>query len=503
MTTLSDPIRNAPAPIRHKNPGAMGLGSSAKRFGATKNTRLNDGAGNVIATFPTSVDGAGALFHLLYTHYAGKTLWDALHIWGDGATLEKRGETERAIERTNGYAATVYREAGIMRDDVLTKDRLTDPFFAILLGKAMARHEAGVEYPMTDAQWQEAHGEFLTVIQGGNILLDRNQPTINLKPLELARARIGEHELPGDEHNDFIVSCFRDVGSSVRKDEIAWCAAFTGAMLKRAGCAYLVGVLEARKYLNYGHALDEPEEGCVVVFWRVNPNGWQGHVAIVESFTATHLTIIGGNQGDAVTRMTVPRTGPQSQVLGYRRPVPNTTAAKEIVKDDSVKRKVVGILSTVVTILTLVWNALLNFLTNIGEFIGVLPDTAASATAAVSAGQQAAQAAGVPWPAVLGLVIVLSSLSFGLYGTWKRLRPNKGTLTKAPYETDEAPAEGAVDSFDVVTLPKDITPIASGDGYAKPAAVLPARARAPKNKRATKAKSKAKVKAKTSKKRAA
>jgi hypothetical protein len=173
----------------------------------------------------------------------------------------------------------------------------------------------------------------------------------------------------------------------------------------------------------------------------VSPNSWQGHFAFVESWTATTLTIIGGNQSNAVTRMTVPRTGPKSQVLGYRRPVPNLTPAVEVVKNESVQRKAVGGIGALSAFLWSVWDTISWTFHLIGEFIGVLPDTAASASSAVMTGQTLAQSAGVPWPLQLGLFITVCALAFGAWSTWKRLRPATGALTVPPYETDEPPVE--------------------------------------------------------------
>lgn len=269
----------------------------------------------------------------------------------------------------------------------------------------------------------------------------------------MAKTHLGERRIPGPGTNPFIEGLFIEVGSPLRGDDHSYCAVGAGAMLKRTGFAYIAGEPGqlARSYLNYGHALDEPEEGCLVVFWRVKPNSWQGHVAFVESWTATTLTIVGFNQSGAVTRMTVPRTGARSQVLGYRRPVLAARPATEIVREDSVGQKVVGITGT----LTALWYTAKDWIAyvvdSIATMIGFAPDIAAGVTSHVATGQQITKAAGLPWPAKLGLIIVLITLAFGLYRTWKRLRPNDGSLTKSPYETDIEPEADAVDMFDAMS----------------------------------------------------
>lgn len=434
-----------PAAVRHRNPSAMGLGKSAKLFGATTSTVLNDGAGNTIATFPTMVDGAGALFYLLRSpSYCGMTIWDAMHKWGDGATLEKKGRAHEARARTDGYVKSIEAHSRFKGTDFITAELLESPETGIEFGKAMARHETGEPYPMTDAQWREAHAEFMTVLKGGHIQLDRVKPVPVLGPLKLLTSHLGERRIAGKDHNDFIVECFKEIGSSYRNDETAHCAAVLSAMLKRTGCAYIEGNAGcgARNYLKYGHALDEPEEGCIVVFWRESPSAWEGHVALLESWTATTLVIVGANQqGGAVTRMTVPRTGPKSQVLGYRRPVPNVVPALAVAKDESIQRKAVGGIGAVSAFLWSVWDSISGAAHFVGELVGILPETAATANSAVATGQTLAQSAGVPWPLQLGLFITVCALGFGAYATWKRLRPATGALTTPPYETDDTPIE--------------------------------------------------------------
>lgn len=426
-----------PATVRHKNPGAMALGAAARKFGATKATALKDGLGqgNTIATFPTSVDGASAQMFLLRTgkYYFGKPIAEAIKTWC--------GNND-----TNGYLAQIESLTRFERNDYITASMLEDREQAIELCKAMAWHEAGREYPMTDAQWDEAHDQFMTVLRGGKAVVDTKTAdlTLNRKLLDLARSHLGETEIQGARDNPFIVQCFADVGSKVRDDDTAWCAAFGGAMLKAAGCAYLPEVLEARKYLNYGHAIDEPEEGCIVIFWRVSPSSWEGHFAIVESWTTTTLTIIGGNQGatGAVSRVTVPRTGPKSQVLGYRRPVPAANPLGEVLTDESIQRKAVGGLGAVSAFFWSVWSYIEAAGHFVGEYVGILPHAASTASQAVSTGQSLAQSAGVPWPIQIGLFLTVCALVLGAVATYRRLRPNSGALTRPPYETDEAPITG-------------------------------------------------------------
>ena len=130
-----------------------------------------------------------------------------------------------------------------------------------------------------------------------------------------ARKFLGTKEIAGPRDNPVIVDFFKDVGQAwVQDDETAWCAAFVGAMLKKAGIAG-TGKLNARSYLDWGKHLDEPVPGCVVVFKRGN-SSWQGHVAFFLRDLGDHIEVLGGNQSNSVS---VARYS-KASLLGYRWP---------------------------------------------------------------------------------------------------------------------------------------------------------------------------------------
>ncbi len=134
-----------PASIRNNNPGAAYPGPSSKKFGSTAYETLKSKDGvHKIATFPTDVHGAAAMFDLLNRSYTGMTVEKAITKW------------------CGSFYATTYIKvlkdrAGVDADTVLTKVMLADHDIAIPLAKAMAWQEAGQDYPMTDAEWLEAH----------------------------------------------------------------------------------------------------------------------------------------------------------------------------------------------------------------------------------------------------------------------------------------------------------------------------------------------------------
>lgn len=138
-----------------------------------------------------------------------------------------------------------------------------------------------------------------------------------------ARALIGLKEIVGSKHEPRIVKFFADAGHPwVKDDETAWCAAFVNAMLKRVGIEG-TGSLAARSFLDWGEKLDKPRVGCIVVFSRGNPKGWQGHVGFYVGEDKTYVHVLGGNQSNAVN---ISRYS-KARLLGYRWPKQTAKAA--------------------------------------------------------------------------------------------------------------------------------------------------------------------------------
>lgn len=117
---------------------------------------------------------------------------------------------------------------------------------------------------------------------------------------ELAQAEVGTAEWKNG-NNPKVVAYFKDSGNAgVKDDETAWCAAFVGAMLKRAGLKG-TGKLNARSYLEWGTPVDrkDAKPGDIVIFKRGN-SSWQGHVAFFVKDRGALIDVLGGNQSDAV-----------------------------------------------------------------------------------------------------------------------------------------------------------------------------------------------------------
>lgn len=133
--------------------------------------------------------------------------------------------------------------------------------------------------------------------------------------MALARRELGVREEPGPAHNARILSFFRDAGhGEVRNDETAWCAAFVGACLERAGMRSTRSLM-ARSYLTWGEPIQHPRPGCIVVLKRgLDPRS--GHTGFYAGEDAGGIQVLGGNQSDSVRITTYAR----SRLLGYRWP---------------------------------------------------------------------------------------------------------------------------------------------------------------------------------------
>lgn len=134
----------------------------------------------------------------------------------------------------------------------------------------------------------------------------------------LAETEIGTVEWK-DGSNPKVVAYFKDAGHpEVTDDQTAWCAAFVGAMLARAGMKG-TGKLNARSYLDWGSPVDraDAQPGDIVILKRNNYSTWQGHVGFFVRDNGSTITLLGGNQADAVNRRAYRVDA--GQLLGIRR----------------------------------------------------------------------------------------------------------------------------------------------------------------------------------------
>lgn len=130
----------------------------------------------------------------------------------------------------------------------------------------------------------------------------------------------GVEEIKGSKHEPLILQMFKDAGfAGIEDDETAWCAAGANAALFRTGYK-TTGKLTARSFMgDKTTELKTPYIGCIVVFWRGDKNGWQGHVAFWVNEDDKYIYCLGGNQSNSMRISKYPKT----KLLGYREPIYN------------------------------------------------------------------------------------------------------------------------------------------------------------------------------------
>jgi uncharacterized protein (TIGR02594 family) len=147
--------------------------------------------------------------------------------------------------------------------------------------------------------------------------------------MAVAWAELGQSEIGGARANARILDYFNQVGhNTVADDETAWCAAFVGACLERAGIPSTPSLM-ARSYLDWGQSAAEPSAGSIAVLSR-GANTSLGHVGFLVGMTDTSIYLLGGNQSNAVSVARFDR----SRLLGIRMPaaraIESATADREI-----------------------------------------------------------------------------------------------------------------------------------------------------------------------------
>jgi uncharacterized protein (TIGR02594 family) len=147
---------------------------------------------------------------------------------------------------------------------------------------------------------------------------------------EIAEGEIGVTEDP-DENIDnpriveyFTATDFMNKGD----DEIPWCSAFANWCMVQAG---IEGTHSARARSwdeeGWGEELDDPREGCLVVFERP-PNPANGHVGFFAGEQdESRIRILGGNQGPEGRGAVSISNQSRDLALSYRWPSPEMLAA--------------------------------------------------------------------------------------------------------------------------------------------------------------------------------
>ena len=160
-----------------------------------------------------------------------------------------------------------------------------------------------------------------------------------MTPFEIACGLIGTTEGPGPEDNPAVMEMYASVGHDwVEHDSVAWCAAFVGHCLERAGLRS-TRKLTARSYLDWGVPVEmaDAQPGDIAVIPR-GSSSWQGHVFFIDRIEGAWVWGLGGNQGDAVNikRYRV------SKLLGVRRAGNMAASATLTVRDVQTRLRAFG-----------------------------------------------------------------------------------------------------------------------------------------------------------------
>ncbi len=133
--------------------------------------------------------------------------------------------------------------------------------------------------------------------------------------LDLAWRDVGIREVDGTPGNPDVMRYYKDVGADwVKDDDVAWCAAFAGSCLERAGLTSTRSLM-ARSYLKWGQKISRPRMGAVAVLRR-GKNKNLGHVGFYVGENGRSVFLLGGNQSDSVSIGSYAK----SRLLGYRWP---------------------------------------------------------------------------------------------------------------------------------------------------------------------------------------
>ena len=159
---------------------------------------------------------------------------------------------------------------------------------------------------------------------------------------QLVAMEFGIGEVAGPIDNPRIVEYQKTIVGANVGDEVSWCSSFIHwSVAKHTGKRQPNITASARSWKSWGTAANAVEPvapGCIAVLWRRNDkadigktaqevaqDGASGHVAVLaEPFSKNdkQITLLGGNQGNRVSKVTYP-IGESYGVLGFRAFPPN------------------------------------------------------------------------------------------------------------------------------------------------------------------------------------
>jgi len=114
--------------------------------------------------------------------------------------------------------------------------------------------------------------------------------------MTIARAEIGVREISGPKHSPRVLEYHSITGLGASDDETPWCASFVCWCLEQAGIWSPKSAASAA-FRTWGVQVQDPQHGDLVVF---DHGGGRGHVGFFTSREGSTVSVLGGNQSNAV-----------------------------------------------------------------------------------------------------------------------------------------------------------------------------------------------------------
>jgi uncharacterized protein (TIGR02594 family) len=130
--------------------------------------------------------------------------------------------------------------------------------------------------------------------------------------MTVAIAEKGVSEVAGAVHNQRIVAYHATTTLGAKTDEVPWCSSFVNWCLKQAGITG-TNSAAAASWSSWGQELTDPRYGAIVHIRRgggghdrATGSSSGNHVGFLIRRTPTHVTLLGGNQGNRVKESSFP-----------------------------------------------------------------------------------------------------------------------------------------------------------------------------------------------------
>lgn len=295
--------KSIPASIRTNNPGAINGASWLKSWPGYVGTTNLDGT-NHATIFEAPEYGVSAWYELMRKYRAAGA--STVH-----GIITRYGGAAQADRYARDYVPDVCRRTGLNPHSVVPLKGDDDTL--LKFAKAMFRHEAGRDTPLSDKQilhgFNLARGvaapapaapqrSIWSVVSDFLGRLFRRTPAPSSEPRWLTRARkeIGFRESGNNR------GIARYLNRTPGNEGDAWCAHFVNDCLEEEGIPGTRSGM-ARSFENHKNfvRLSGPAIGAVATFWRGSPAAGAGHVNfyVGTDERGRHLGL-GGNQSDSV-----------------------------------------------------------------------------------------------------------------------------------------------------------------------------------------------------------